>query len=88
MIAFISLTQQLYFPVNRISEMNRVIHSSLAAIERVFEVFDTQPEVRERSDAKRLPHVAGEIRFENVSFGYTAQRRTLDESTCTSGLER
>ncbi|MEO8631328.1 MAG: ABC transporter ATP-binding protein, partial [Betaproteobacteria bacterium] len=76
-VAFISLTQQLYFPINRISEMNRVVHSSFAAIERVFEVFDTQPEVREKPQAKRLARVAGEVRFDNASFGYTADRRTL-----------
>ena len=78
-VAFIPLVQQLYSPINRLSDMNRVVHSSLAAIERVFEVFDTQPEVRERPDAKRLPRVTGAVRFENVSFGYTAQRRTLDD---------
>jgi ATP-binding cassette, subfamily B, putative efflux pump len=77
-VAFIALLQQMYFPINRISEMNRVVHSSLAAIDRVFEVFDTQPQVRERPGAKRLSHAAGEIRFEHVSFGYGAQRRTLD----------
>jgi ATP-binding cassette, subfamily B, putative efflux pump len=78
-VAFIPLVQQLYNPINRLSDMNRVVHSSLAAIERVFEVFDTQPEVRERAGAKRLPRVAGAVRFEHVSFGYCAQRRTLDD---------
>jgi len=69
-VAFIHLLRQLYFPVNRISEMNTVLHNSLAAIDRIFEVFDTQPDVRERPDAIRLPRVSGEIRFEGVSFAY------------------
>jgi ABC-type multidrug transport system fused ATPase/permease subunit len=76
-IAFILLLRQLYFPVNRISEMNTVLHNSLAAIERIFEVFDTAPEVTERPKARRLPRLSGEIAFERVDFGYTPERLIL-----------
>jgi subfamily B ATP-binding cassette protein MsbA len=76
-IAFILLLRQLYFPVNRISEMNTVLHNSLAAIERIFEVFDTAPEVTERPKARRLPRLKGEIAFEHVDFGYTPERLIL-----------
>jgi subfamily B ATP-binding cassette protein MsbA len=78
-VAFVHLLQQLYFPINRISEMNRTVMRSLAAIERVFEVFDTQPQVQERSGAKRLPRLKGAVTFENVSFGYTPERRNLSD---------
>jgi subfamily B ATP-binding cassette protein MsbA len=76
-IAFIHLLRQLYFPVNRISEMNTVLHNSLAAIERIFEVFDTAPEVSERPKARALPRLAGEIAFDHVDFGYAPERRIL-----------
>ena len=33
-VAFILLVRELYFPINRISEMNTVLHNSLAAIDR------------------------------------------------------
>ena len=78
-VAFIHLLRQLYFPVNRISEMNTVLQNSLAAIERIFEVFDTEPDVRERPDARQLPRIQGEIRFERVSFGYTPERLILKD---------
>jgi subfamily B ATP-binding cassette protein MsbA len=77
-VAFIHLLRQLYFPVNRISEMNTVLQNSLAAIDRIFEVFDTEPDVRECPDAKPLPRIQGEIRFEHVGFGYTSGRATLE----------
>ena len=73
-IAFIHLLRQLYFPVNRISEMNSVLHNSLAAIERIFEVFDTPAAVAERPGARRLPRLAGEIWFDHVEFGYGPER--------------
>ena len=78
-VAFIHLLRQLYFPVNRISEMNTVLQNSLAAIERIFEVFDTEPDVRERPDARQLPRIQGEIRFERASFGYTPERLILKD---------
>jgi len=76
-IAFIYLLRQLYFPVNRISEMNTVLHNSLAAIDRIFEVFDTDPEVTERPNVRRLPRLKGELAFERVDFGYTADQLIL-----------
>jgi subfamily B ATP-binding cassette protein MsbA len=42
-------------------------------------VFDTQPEVRERPGAMRLPRLSGDIRFEGVSFGYGAGSPVLRE---------
>ncbi len=68
--AFILLVRQLYFPINRISEMNTIFHNSLAAIDRIFEVFDLAPDVEEMPDAPVLPRVEGRIAFEQVTFGY------------------
>ena len=76
-IAFTLLIKELYLPLNRISEMNTVLHNSLAAIDRVFEVFDIEPDVREKPNAKRLPRLKGAIRFENVTFGYEAEQPVL-----------
>ncbi len=76
-VAFILLLRELYFPVNRISELNSVLHNSLAAIERVFEFFDTEPDVRESPDATRPDGVEGGLRFENVTFGYQPERPVL-----------
>jgi subfamily B ATP-binding cassette protein MsbA len=76
-IAFILLLRELYFPVNRISELNSVIHTSLAAIERVFELMDIEPDVKELPGAVRLERVEGEVRFDDVTFGYQPLRPVL-----------
>jgi len=76
-IAFILLLRELYFPVNRISELNSVLHNSVAAIERVFEFFDTRPDVDERPGAVRPEKIRGELRFEGVTFGYQPGRPVL-----------
>lgn len=76
-IGFLILVRELYMPMNRISDMNTVLNNSLAAIDRVFEVFDIQPDVQEKPNAIRLDRVQGEIAFENVTFGYDEGRPAL-----------
>jgi len=78
-VAFILLVRELYFPINRISEMNTVLHNSLAAIDRIFDVFDLEPDVSDRPDAKRLGQVQGRVSFEHVSFGYRAEEPVLHD---------
>ena len=56
--------------VNSFSELQR----SLAAMERVFEVLAMDADKPDRLDARDAPAVVGEIRFEDVSFEYHADR--------------
>jgi ABC-type multidrug transport system fused ATPase/permease subunit len=55
----------------------------LAAIDRIFEYFDTQPRVAEVAKPKKLVHCEGRIEFANVSFGYDANVRILSDITLT-----
>jgi len=42
----------------------------MAALDKIFELLDQKPEIEDREDAVELPRVHGEIRFDDVSFGY------------------
>jgi ATP-binding cassette subfamily B protein len=42
----------------------------MAAAERIFGLLDTEPDVKDRSDAKPLSNLTGHVRFEDVSFAY------------------
>ena len=75
--AFLVLLRELYMPMNRISDMNTVLNNSLAAIDRIFEVFDIESDVREPPQALRLPRLRGAVQFEHVTFGYDPQRPVL-----------
>jgi subfamily B ATP-binding cassette protein MsbA len=76
-IAFMILLRELYMPMNRIAEMNTVLNNSLAAIDRVFEVFDIQPDVTEKPDARKIERIHGQVTFEKVTFGYEPERPIL-----------
>ena len=72
LIGFIAYIQMLLRPIRQTGMMLNVVVQSLAAAERVFEVLDTEPDVRDAPDAYALPPVKGTVRFEAVSFGYDA----------------
>jgi ATP-binding cassette, subfamily B, putative efflux pump len=70
LMAFYAYLGLLYQPVQRLTELNVIVANSLAAMDRIFEVFDTYPEVQERPGAPVLRRVRGEIEFEDVGFRY------------------
>ena len=72
LIGFATYIQMLLRPIRQTGMMLNVVMQSLAAAERVFEVLDTQPDVRDAPGAYPLPPIEGRVRFEGVSFRYDA----------------
>lgn len=60
----------LYLPLERFSELNVVLANSLAALDRVFEVMDQTPDIRDAPGAKELESPRGRVRFDHVYFSY------------------
>ena len=46
------------------------VQTAIGATARIFEILDTQPEIADRPDARPLPDVRGDVRFEQVDFAY------------------
>jgi ABC-type multidrug transport system fused ATPase/permease subunit len=69
LIAFLMLTGFLYEPIGRLHQLNQLVQAGRAAGERVFEIIDTpiEPGLADRRDVARI---AGDIRYENVTFAY------------------
>jgi subfamily B ATP-binding cassette protein MsbA len=82
--AFLMYLRMLYNPVITVSRRYDQIQRTLAAAVRVFEVLDRAPEIQDRPGAAALPPLAGEIRFENVGFGYQDEREVLHEVSFTA----
>ncbi len=79
LMAFYAYLGMLYQPIQRLTELNLILTNSLAAMDRIFEVFDMYPEVRERPDATVFPRVRGEIAFADVTFRYDGREPVLEE---------
>jgi len=78
LMAFYAYLGLLYTPVQRLTELNLILSNSLAAMDRIFEVFDTQSDVRERVGARDRGRARGEIAFEDASFQYESGPLVLD----------
>ena len=69
LIAFLMLTGFLYEPIGRLHQLNQLLQAGRAAGERVFEIIDTPIEPG-LSDKRDVAQIAGDIRYENVTFAY------------------
>jgi ABC-type multidrug transport system fused ATPase/permease subunit len=69
LVAFLMLTGFLYEPIGRLHQLNQLIQAGRAAGERVFEIIDTPIEPG-LADRREVAPVAGDIRYENVTFAY------------------
>ncbi|HYX43803.1 MAG TPA: ABC transporter ATP-binding protein, partial [Acidimicrobiales bacterium] len=82
-LAFSSYLLQLVPPVRMLSIFTVVAQQARAGAERIFEVLESTPVVVERDDAEPLPPVRGEIRFDDVTFGYLRSEPVLQGFSLT-----
>lgn len=69
---------QIFGPLQSIIRNLNDIQSSITSVDRVFTVLDEQKEVKESVHAKHLPTIDGAFTFQNVSFSYSPERKTLE----------
>ncbi|QYR19045.1 ABC transporter ATP-binding protein/permease [Paenibacillus sp. sptzw28] len=69
-MAFINYLWRFWGPLSALSKVYSQLLSAMASAERIFEVLDSEPEVQDRANAKRMKPIRGEVIFENVSFRY------------------
>ncbi|MFE5320397.1 ABC transporter ATP-binding protein [Paenibacillus sp. NPDC056579] len=74
LVAFQAYLGQLYGPIQRFAEANVTIQNSMSNIERIFEVFDIEPEITVKENPVPLKHCKGSVVFDNVSFTYVSER--------------
>ena len=76
-VAVNSYMMILFIPLNFLGFVYREIKGSLANIEKMFDLLDIQPKVKDQHQAPNLALEHGEIIFNNVSFDYQADRPIL-----------
>jgi len=74
---FSSYVLMLMRPIGMMGMIWTGYQQMAAAGERVFEIIDTVPEIRDKPDAKTLPPIKGHVIFEDVSFGYAKDKLIL-----------
>jgi ATP-binding cassette, subfamily B, bacterial len=67
---FLSYLRDMYQPIQGISQQLAELSSAKVGLDRVFAVLDVQPDIQDAPGAQPLPTPRGEIRLEDVTFGY------------------
>ena len=71
LVAFVGYLALFYTPINQLHSVNHMLQHALASGDRLFEIIDTVPDVRESANAiLPLTNVRGVIHFDRVSFSY------------------
>jgi ATP-binding cassette subfamily B protein len=69
-VAIVSLLARLYAPLMGLSNVQVNVMTALVSFERIFEILDLQPMIRERPDALTVPQGPIRLTFDNVFFHY------------------
>ena len=77
MAEFLLYVVMLNMPVRMLGWLTMLYSRAMSSGQRVFEVLDEESAVAEKPGASDWTAVKGQVRFENVSFGYDSQQDTL-----------
>lgn len=75
--AFLGYLGQFYGPLQFMSRVADFLSRCFASAERVFEILDTESDVRDSEKPVPLPRIEGRVEFKNVTFGYDPHKPVL-----------
>lgn len=78
LMAFIGYFALIYGPIEQLADVSNWWSETLNAIQRLFEIRDAQPEVRESENPVTPDECRGSVEFRNVSFSYVENRKVID----------
>jgi len=82
LLVFIGYIASLYKPLKALAKLSTALSKGVAAADRVMDVLDRDPEVRDRPDARPAPALTGRIEFQNVVYSY-GREPALQDFTLT-----
>jgi ABC-type multidrug transport system fused ATPase/permease subunit len=80
LVAFIAALNNFFDPIQSLSQFYTTYQAGMAALDKIFELLDEEPDLRDAPDAIDLPRIRGEIEFDDVTFSYD----TVPPATPTS----
>ncbi len=70
LLAFVLYLSNFFDPVQQLSQLYNTFLAAVAALDKIMDVMDEEPEVRDKDQARDLGRIDGAVRFEDVRFGY------------------
>ncbi len=69
-VAFVLTLSYLFEPIQQLSQLYATYQSGMAALEKIFQLLDVEPDLTDKPGATELERIRGEVSFEGVSFAY------------------
>ena len=73
-VAFVGTLSYLFEPIQQLSQLYTTYQSGMAALEKIFQLLDEEPNLTDAEDALELPRLEGEITFQGTTFAYARRR--------------
>jgi len=77
-VAFLLYLNLFYAPIASLTRIVEDAQHGIAGTERVFEILDIEPEIKDSPDAQAVGKLSGQVEFKNVSFSYQEDINVLD----------
>jgi len=84
LLVFYGFLSHLYLPMRRLADASAAVQTQLAAMDRVFELLDVAPDIRDKPGAKPLVVSEGHIEIDAVHFSYYENLPVLRGVTLTA----
>jgi ATP-binding cassette subfamily B protein len=78
LIKFVAYVNMIYSPMYFFADMIDWSASSTNALQRLFEIYDTEPDITEKEDAVTPDEIQGNVEFRNVEFSYIKNHKIID----------
>lgn len=79
LVSFYMYISTFFNPIQTLAEQFNALQSAFASAEKIFTVFDMQPQLVDEPDAIELESIRGEIEFRNVWFAYNPGEWVLQD---------
>jgi ATP-binding cassette subfamily B protein/subfamily B ATP-binding cassette protein MsbA len=79
LIAFVLYIERFFEPIRELAQRYNIFQATMAASERIFNLLDSKPDLKDAPDAKPLPPIEGRVVFDDVTFGYKEDELVLQD---------
>lgn len=77
-VSFTLYISMFWRPIVNLSQFYNTLVTNIAAAERIFDILDIEPDIKDLDATVKMPKIKGNVEFKNVTFSYDADRPILN----------
>lgn len=81
LIAFVLYITRFFEPIRELAQRYNVFQATMAASERIYDLLDREPELKDKANAPAIPPILGHVELQGVNFSYEDGEEVLRDVT-------